>query len=200
MLALATHALAAHAAPRTILVYGDSLSAEYGLARGTGWAALLEKRLRELRADYSVANASISGETTAGGASRIAAELARVRPSIVIIELGGNDGLRGLALSATRANLDAMIRAAREAGARVVLCGMQLPPNYGRDYTERFRKLYTDLAATHKVALVPFFLDGVGERRDLFQADGIHPTEAAQARILDNVWAVLAPLTRTTKR
>ncbi|MFN0159737.1 MAG: arylesterase [Burkholderiales bacterium] len=200
VLALAAPALAAHAATRTILVYGDSLSAEYGLARGTGWAALLEKRLRELRADYSVVNASISGETTAGGASRITAELTRVRPAIVIIELGGNDGLRGLALTATRANLDTMIRAARHAGARVVLCGMQLPPNYGRDYAERFRNLYTDLAATHKIALVPFFLEGVGERRDLFQADGIHPTEAAQARILDNVWAMLAPLTRTAKR
>lgn len=200
MLALAAHSLAAQAAARTILVYGDSLSAEYGLARGSGWAALLDKKLREMRIDYSVVNASISGETTAGGASRIAAELARVRPSIVIIELGGNDGLRGLALGATRANLDAMIRAARDSGARVVLCGMQLPPNYGRDYTERFRSLYAELAATHKVALVPFFLEGVGERRDLFQADGIHPTEAAQARILDNVWTVLAPLTRAAKR
>jgi acyl-CoA thioesterase-1 len=189
----------AHAAPRALLVYGDSLSAEYGLPRGTGWAALLEQRLREKHPDYSVVNSSISGETTAGGAARIDAELARVRPAVVILELGGNDGLRGLSLAATRANLDAMIRASLRAGARVVLCGMQLPPNYGRDYTERFRALYGELAAAHKVALVPFLLAGIAERRDLFQADGIHPTEAAQARLLANVWPALAPLLKAAR-
>lgn len=182
------------AAPQTILVYGDSLSAEYGLERGAGWAALLAARLKEKKLDYIVANASISGETTAGGASRIAAELARSKPAVVIVELGGNDGLRGLSLTATRANLEAIVLAARKAGARVLLCGMQLPPNYGREYTTRFRALYAELAAQHKVALVPFFLDGIGERRELFQADGIHPVAAAQPRILDNVWVGLEAL------
>ena len=186
----ATHA---QASPE-ILVYGDSLSAEYGLQRGTGWVALLSERLRLRRANYSVVNSSISGETSAGGASRIAAELARVKPSIVIIELGGNDGLRGLALAATRSNFDAMIVASIKAGARVILCGMQLPPNYGRDYTERFRALYPELAKKHKVALVPFFLDGIGDRRDLFQPDGIHPLGEAQPRLLDNVWTLLGPM------
>ena len=186
----ATHA---QASPE-ILVYGDSLSAEYGLQRGTGWVALLTERLRLRRANYSVVNSSISGETSAGGASRIAVELARVKPSIVIIELGGNDGLRGLALAATRSNFDAMIVASIKAGARVILCGMQLPPNYGRDYTERFRALYPELAKKHKVALVPFFLDGIGDRRDLFQPDGIHPLGEAQSRLLDNVWMLLGPM------
>ena len=186
----ATHAKATP----VILVYGDSLSAEYGLQRGTGWVALLSERLRLRRANYSVVNSSISGETSAGGASRIAAELARVKPSIVIIELGGNDGLRGLALAATRSNFDAMIVASIKAGARVILCGMQLPPNYGRDYTERFRALYPELAKKHKVALVPFFLDGIGDRRDLFQPDGIHPLGEAQPRLLDNVWTLLGPM------
>ena len=186
--------LAAAGKAPVILVYGDSLSAEYGLPRGAGWAALMEQRLKQLKMNYSVANASISGETTAGGAARINAELTRIRPAIVIIELGGNDGLRGLALTATRTNLESMIEAALAAGARVLLCGMQLPPNYGRDYTERFRAMYGELAKRHKLALLPFFLEGIGERRDLFQADGIHPVAEAQARILDNVWAQLAPL------
>ena len=183
-----------------ILVYGDSLSAEYGLPRGAGWAALMEQRLKQLKMNYSVANASISGETTAGGAARINAELARVRPAIVIIELGGNDGLRGLALAATRANLEAMIEAALKSGARVLLCGMQLPPNYGRDYTERFRAMYGELAKRHKAALLPFFLEGIGERRELFQSDGIHPVAEAQPRILDNVWTELAPLLKTPRK
>ena len=186
---------AAHAqASPVILVYGDSLSAEYGLQRGAGWVALLTERLRLRRANYSVVNSSISGETSAGGASRIAAELARVKPSIVIIELGGNDGLRGLALAATRSNFDAMIVASVKAGARVILCGMQLPSNYGRDYTDRLRALYPELAKKHKVALVPFFLDGIGDKRDLFQPDGIHPLGEAQSRLLDNVWMLLGPM------
>ncbi len=183
-----------------ILVYGDSLSAEYGLPRGAGWAALMEQRLKQLKLNYSVANASISGETTAGGAARINAELARIRPAIVIIELGGNDGLRGLALAATRANLESMIEAALKSGARVLLCGMQLPPNYGRDFTERFRAMYGELAKRHKVALLPFFLEGIGERRELFQSDGIHPVAEAQPRILDNVWTELAPLLKTPRK
>lgn len=183
-----------------ILVLGDSLSAEYGLARGEGWVALLVERLKQQRLNYSVVNASISGETTAGGATRIAQALQRTRARIVIIELGGNDGLRGLSLAATRANFDAMIEAANKAGARVVLCGMQLPPNYGRDYTEKFRAMFVELSARHRAALVPFFLEGVGEKRELFQADGIHPLPAAQPRILDNVWTVLAPLLKAEKR
>ncbi len=189
----------ATAAP-VILVFGDSLSAEYGLPRGTGWAARMAERLKEQRLDYSVVNASISGETTAGGASRIAGELARTRPAVVILELGGNDGLRGLAPAATRTNLETMIAAARKAGARVVLCGMQLPPNYGREYTERFRAMYGELAKLHKIALVPFFLEGIGDKREMFQADGIHPVVEAQARMLDNVWPQLAPLLKDARK
>ncbi len=177
-----------------ILVFGDSLSAEYGLPRGAGWAALLERRLKEKRFNYSVVNASISGETTSGGAARIEAALKQHRPAVVFLELGGNDGLRGLALDATRANLTRMIEASSRAHARVVLAGMQLPPNYGRTYTEGFRTLYADLAKRHKTALVPFFLEGVADSRDLFQADGIHPTLEAQPRLLDNAWKALAPL------
>ena len=177
-----------------ILIYGDSLSAEYGLARGTGWAALLDARLKERRLAFTVSNASISGETTSGGAARIDAALKQHKPAIVIIELGGNDGLRGLALDATRANLAHMITASQKSGARVVLAGMQLPPNYGRSYTDGFRNAYGELAKQHKAALVPFFLEGIADNRALFQTDGIHPTQAAQARLLDNVWPVLAPL------
>lgn len=196
----ATTFAASPAGAPAILVYGDSLSAEYGLARGTGWAALLADRLRQQGLHYSVVNASISGETTAGGASRIAAELARVRPALLIIELGGNDGLRGLSLEATRANLVAMVKAGKDAGARVVLCGMQLPPNYGRDYTQRFRDMYAEIAKAQGAALVPYFLDGIGDRRELFQADGIHPVAQAQPRILDNVWPVLRPLLGKPRR
>ena len=183
-----------------ILVFGDSLSAEYGLPRGSGWAALLAERLKQKRFDYSVVNTSISGETSAGGATRIAAELARVKPAVLIIELGGNDGLRGLSLAATRANFDTMIKAGQAAGAKVLLCGMQLPPNYGRDYTERFRAMYADLAKLHGVALLPFFLEGVGDKRELFQTDGIHPTPEAQPRLLDNVWPLLAPLLKPGRK
>ena len=180
-----------------ILVFGDSLSAEYGLARSAGWAALLDARLKQKRLHYSVVNASISGETTSGGAARIDAALQQHRPAVIIIELGGNDGLRGLALDATRANLTRMIEASNQSGAKVLLAGMQLPPNYGRAYAEGFRALYAGLAQRHKAALVPFFLDGVAEQRELFQADGIHPTAAAQPRLLDNLWRGLAPLLGT---
>lgn len=192
--ALATQASAAAAATPVILIYGDSLSAEYGLARGAGWAALLDARLKEKRLAFTVTNASISGETTSGGAARIDAALKQHKPAIVIVELGGNDGLRGLALDATRANLARMITASQKSGARVLLAGMQLPPNYGRSYTDGFRNAYGELAKQHKAALVPFFLEGVADNRALFQADGIHPTQAAQARLLDNVWPVLLPL------
>jgi len=198
LLAGAMLGASAHAAP-TILVMGDSLSAEYGLARGKGWVALLEQRLKDKRLDYNVVNASISGETSSGGAARIADALARNKPAIVIIELGGNDGLRGLALPATRANFEAMIRASQQTGAKVLIAGMQLPPNYGRDATTRFKTMYVDLAQQYKTALVPFILEGIGEQQDLFQADGIHPLAQAHPRILDNVWPALEPLLKAAK-
>lgn len=178
----------------TILVVGDSISAGYGLAQGQSWPSLLEKRLREQRLDYSVVNASISGDTTAGGRSRIGAALDRARPTVVIIALGGNDGLRGLPIAALRDNLHAMIEAVRARKARVVLAGLKLPPNYGPDYTRAFEQSYAELARRHKAALVPFLLDGVAEKRELFQPDGIHPVAEAQPQILDNVWKVLKPL------
>ena len=178
----------------TILVVGDSISAGYGLAQGQSWPSLLEKRLREQRLDYSVVNASISGDTTAGGRSRIGAALDRARPTVVIIALGGNDGLRGLPIAALRDNLHAMIEAVRARKARVVLAGLKLPPNYGPDYTRAFEQSYAELARRHKAALVPFLLDGVAEKCELFQPDGIHPVAEAQPQILDNVWKVLKPL------
>lgn len=179
-----------------ILVVGDSLSAGYGLGQGQSWPALLDRRLKEQRLDYSVVNASISGDTTSGGRSRIEAALAQSHPAIVIIALGGNDGLRGLPVPAMRDNLKAMIKAGQERRARVVLVGMKLPPNYGAEYTQSFERTYADLARQHKTALVPFLLNGVAEKRELFQADNIHPTAEAQAAMLDNVWKVLRPLLR----
>lgn len=185
----------AQAAP-TILVMGDSLSAEYGLKRGEGWVALLDTRLKEQHLDYSVVNASISGETTSGGNQRLPAALAQNKPAIVVIELGSNDGLRGLSLDASRTNLESMITASQKAGAKVLLIGMQLPPNYGRDYTEKFKALFPDLAKRYKVALVPFLLEGVGDKQELFQADGLHPLAQAHPRILANVWTGLEPLVK----
>ncbi len=178
----------------TILVYGDSLSAEYGIARGSGWAALLERRLVAEKFPHRVINSSISGETTSGGASRIAGELATHKPAIVILELGGNDALRGLAPAMTRQNFKTMIEASTKAGAKVVLAGMQMPPNYGRAFTEQFKVMYSELAREYKAALVPHFLEGVGEKRELFQSDGIHPLASAHPLILDNVWPVLKPV------
>ncbi|MBI4987249.1 MAG: arylesterase [Rhodocyclales bacterium] len=179
-----------------ILVVGDSLSAGYGLGPNQSWPSLLEKRLREQRLDYSVVNASISGDTTSGGRSRIGAALDRSRPAVVIIALGGNDGLRGLPIAVLRDNLRAMLEDARAHKARIVLVGMRLPPNYGIDYTRAFEQSYVDLARSHKAALVPFLLEGVAEKRELFQPDGIHPVAEAQPVILENVWKVLRPLLR----
>jgi acyl-CoA thioesterase-1 len=198
MLAIAAAAGGARAA--TILVLGDSLSAEYGLPRDTGWVRLLADRLAKEGAKYSVANASISGETTSGGRSRLPQLLRQHGPGIVVIQLGGNDGLRGLSLTAMRDNLKAMVEACRGAGARVLLVGMRIPPNYGRDYADRFAAVYAQLARDEKVPLVPFLLDGFAEDLDYFQADRIHPAERAQPRMLETVWPQLAPLLAPKRR
>ena len=161
-----------------------------------GWVALLEERLKRERPDYSVVNASISGEITAGGLARIGKVLERQKPAIVILALGANDGLRGLPVAAMKKNLSAIIEQAQKAGAKVLLVGMRLPPNYGEDYTKAFERTFTDLAKSHRTALLPFLLDGFGEKAELFQADRIHPTEAAQPAVLKNVWKPLAPLLR----
>jgi acyl-CoA thioesterase-1 len=187
----------AHKAPQTILVVGDSLSAEYGLKRGTGWVALLQARLAQRH--VSVVNASISGDTTAGGRSRLPALLTTHKPGIVILELGGNDALRGLPLDTTRANLEAMARAAKASGAKVLVVGMQVPPNYGRQYAEQLSALFGAVAKAQGAALVPFLLKGVadGPHADaMFQADRIHPKEAAHPIMLGNVWPALEPLLR----
>ena len=178
----------------TILVYGDSLSAAYGIAQERGWVALLETRLKREKLDYNVANASISGETTSGGQARFRKVLEKHRPAITVIELGANDGLRGLPVSQMRKNLNAMITEAKAAGSRVVLVGIKMPPNYGPDYNRAFDAAYTDLAKEHKVSLVPFLMEGIAHKRDFFQPDNLHPTVAAQPVLLDNVWKVLKPL------
>ena len=177
-----------------ILVLGDSLSAEYGLPRGTGWVALLQKQLATEKPHVEVVNASISGETTSGGRSRLAALLQKHQPTHVVIELGGNDALRGLPVKMTQDNLQTMTRLAQAAKAQVLLLGMQMPPNYGPDMAKQFEAGYTQVAKTQKVALVPFFLKGIGDDPEplkWFQADRIHPNEAAQARMLANVWPTL---------
>ena len=183
---------------RTILVLGDSLSAEYGLKRGSGWVALLEKKLQAEKLSVTVVNASISGDTTAGGRSRLAGLLTQHRPTHVIIELGANDALRGLPLQLTEDNLNQMTQAAQKSGAKVLLIGMQMPPNYGKDYGARFAALFADVAKTNKAALVPFLLKGIadapGNAADstrLFQADRIHPKEEAHPLMLANVWPEL---------
>jgi acyl-CoA thioesterase-1 len=177
-----------------ILVVGDSLSAEYGLARGSGWVALLQKQLAQEKPGTEVVNASISGDTTSGGRSRLPALLQRHQPSHVVIELGGNDALRGLPLSMTRDNLVAMVRAAKAAGAKVMVVGMQLPPNYGARYGQDFAALFGEVAKAEGAALVPFLLAGVADvpnAEQLFQPDRIHPAAAAHPRMLANVWAVM---------
>ena len=192
--AAATPLAYAHSASKTVLVLGDSLSAEYGLVRGQGWVSLLEKKLANANITATIINASISGETTSGGKTRLPALVDHIKPDIVIIELGGNDALRGLSLSASEENFRAMITTAKKANAAVVLIGMKIPPNYGKDYTQRFFSLYASLAKEQKVLLVPFLLDGIADREDLFQADRIHPIASAHPLILNNVWPQLAPL------
>jgi acyl-CoA thioesterase-1 len=187
-------AFCAGAAERTVLVFGDSLSAAYGIATREGWVALLGERLARERPGWRVVNASVSGETTAGGLRRLPEDLKRHGPSVVVIALGANDGLRGLPVASTRANLESMIKLTRAAKAEPVIVGLMLPPNYGIDYAREFRDLYPDVARKAKVARVPFLLEGVAEKREFFQADQLHPTAAAQPIILDNVWPVLAPL------
>jgi len=184
---------AAAAAP-TILVLGDSLSAGYGIDVRDGWVNLLAQRLRKQGYPHTVVNASISGETTAGGFTRLPAALQRHRPEVVILELGANDGLRGLSLAQTRANLESMIKAAQAAGGRVLLVGIHLPPNYGPEYTRKFRGVYDDLVRRYRLAYAPFLLEGVALTPGLMQADGLHPRASAQPRLLDNVWPYLEPL------
>lgn len=179
---------------RTILVYGDSLSAAYGISQKQGWVTLLDERIRQERLNYSVVNASISGETSAGGASRIERTLTQHKPAIVVLELGANDGLRGLPIVQMKTNLSAIIDAAHKASARVLLVGMRMPPNYGASYTEQFAGAFNELARTHKTGLVPFLLAPIVQKRDFFQQDGVHPTADAQPLLLDMVWKELRPL------
>ena len=176
------------------MVFGDSLSSGYGLPQNAGWVSLLKKRLQQQQLDYEVVNTSISGETTRGGLSRITQSLAAHRPSIVILELGGNDGLRGQSLEATRDNLEGIIKACQLHGAKVLLIGMRLPPNYGTTYTQTFHSMYTELARRYRIPLTPFMLEGFGYDPSMFQADGVHPAAAAQPIILDNVWKTLKPM------
>lgn len=187
-------AAAQPAAQRTVLVMGDSLSAAYGLAADQGWVALLERRLQETSPGWRVVNASISGETTAGGAARIDAALKEHRPALVAIELGANDGLRGLPLEHTRANLERMVTAAKATGAEVLLIGIRMPPNYGPDYSAGYDALYRDLAKAQNTAVLPFLLEPLGTDRAAFQADNLHPTADAQPKLLDHVWTVLSPM------
>jgi acyl-CoA thioesterase-1 len=189
--------LAAAVESPVILIVGDSLSAEYGLKAGDGWVALLQKRLAEQKKPHRVVNASISGDTTAGGRSRLPAALRTHKPAIVVLELGGNDALRGLPLASTRDNLAAMAKAAQAAGAKVIVVGMQVPPNYGSAYARDFEAVFTAVARDVKASLVPFLLKGVADRPDAmdwFQPDRIHPLAKAHPQMLDNVWPALKPL------
>ena len=195
LLACAGPARAADALP-ALLVLGDSVSAGYGLPAGKGWVTLLDARLKSDGYRYTVVNASISGDTTAGGRARLPALLAQHKPAVVVIELGGNDALRGGNLAATRANLDSIVTAAQDAKARVMIVGMQLPSNYGPAYVKDFSALFGDVAKAKRVPLVPAFFAGFGEDLALFQPDRIHPTAEAQTKLLDNVWPTLQPLLR----
>lgn len=179
-----------------MLVYGDSLSSAYGMPERRGWVALLEERMKRERPDYNVANASISGETTAGGLARLPAVLAKHKPAVLVLELGSNDGLRGLPVAAMKKNLEAMIDQAHKAGARVLVIGMRMPPNYGDAYARAFEKAFAEVAKSRKAALLPFLMDGFADKMELFQPDRIHPNEAAQPAMLKNVWGALAPLLR----
>lgn len=182
------------AAAGTVLIVGDSISAAFGLDTRVGWVSLLEQRMKQEGFTDKVVNASISGDTSAGGQARLPALLAEHKPELVILELGGNDGLRGQQPTQLQQNLASMIDRSRQAGAKVLLLGMQIPPNYGPRYTNAFKEVYTTLAEEKKVPLVPFFLEGVGGVPELMQADGLHPAAAGQNRLLENVWPTLKPL------
>ena len=182
------------AAAGTVLIVGDSISAAFGLDTRLGWVTLLEQRMKDEGFTDKVVNASISGDTSAGGQARLPALLAEHKPELVILELGGNDGLRGQQPAQLQQNLASMIDRSRDAGAKVLLLGMQIPPNYGPRYTNAFKAVYSDLAAEKKVPLVPFFLEGVGGVPELMQADGLHPAAGAQGKLLENVWPALKPL------
>jgi acyl-CoA thioesterase I len=184
----------AASAEKSILVLGDSLSAAYGIARERGWVALLEERLKRERLDYSVVNASISGDTSGGGRARLKPLLDKHRPAVVVVELGGNDGLRGLPVTQMKTSLAAIIRESQSVGARVLLVGVKLPPNYGEVYTSAFEAAYLELAKAHRIALVPFILEDFAGKPDFFQPDRLHPTEAAQPLMLERVWKELKPL------
>ena len=188
--------LSGHAAQRVVLVVGDSLSAAYGIDQDAGWVALLQRRLEKEYPGYRVVNASISGDTTRGGLGRIGTALNTHTPAVVVVELGGNDGLRGLSLKEMRTNLSAMISKSLAVNARVLLVGMRIPPNYGPLYTREFATIFTDLAKQFEIAYVPFLLDGVALDPQLLQGDGLHPLAVAQPRLLENVWPHLAPLLR----
>ena len=183
-------------AARTMLVFGDSLSSAYGLSADQGWVHLLGERAIRSGLDWRIVNASVSGETTAGGLRRLPEDLKRHKPDIVVIALGANDALRGLTIAGIRGNLEKMIRLARQARAEPVIVGLMIPPNYGIDYAAEFRGLYPALATRHRAALVPFLLDGIADKPDLFQPDQLHPSAAAQPMILDTVWKTLEPLLR----
>lgn len=178
----------------TVVVFGDSLSAGYGLPSGSGWVDLLQRRLRERGQPHAVVNASVSGETTFGGRKRLGDVLARAKPAIVILELGANDGLRGQPIEQMKSNLEAMVRACKAAGAKILLTGMRLPPNYGGSYGRDFARSFADVARLHNLPLVPFLMEGFAQRRDMFQSDGIHPSVQAQPLMLDTVWKVLEPM------
>ncbi len=193
LLLVLTAVTPAHAA-RTILVFGDSLSAGYGLPNGSGWVSLLEQRLKRDRLDYTVVNASISGETTLGGRNRIVATLAEHKPAVIIVQLGANDGLRGNSIDTTRRNLIAIVETSRNAGAKVLVVGMCIPPNYGKVYTRRFEAVFAEVARQQNASLVPFMLQGFADKREWFQSDGIHPAVEAQPRILDNIYRRLRAL------
>jgi len=182
------------AAAGTVLIVGDSISAAFGLDTRLGWVSLLEQRLQKEGFTDKVVNASVSGDTSAGGQARLPALLAEHKPQLVVLELGGNDGLRGQQPAQLQQNLASMIQQSQKAGAKVLLLGMRIPPNYGARYTQAFEAVYSNLAEQEKVPLVPFFLEGVGGIPELMQADGLHPAVAAQGKLLENVWPTLKPL------
>jgi len=187
-------------ATNTLIVFGDSISAGYGLGQGSGWVSLLVQRMAKTAPDYKVVNASISGETLAGGRRRIEAVLEQHKPTVVIVELGGNDGLRGARIATMQADLEVIVDACLRRKAQVVLVGMRLPPNYGAAYVQGFQQIYATVAKNRPVAFVPFLFEGFGERQEYFQVDGIHPTREAQMPMLESVWKILEPLVSPAKR